>query len=198
MEFMRAKCIYYYYYYYYYLAYTDKTWIWFRDSCKSQPDCRTIADQLYECISWQFRVGSVHQFPEMVYHGIQQGKCLYNNPSFWFKHLYLHFHLHSNIQMSRDMIFPTMWYVRPAKPQISLRIRAVWSEPLLVAWIFYECYATDWTSFGVWNPKRRLHRPVWVYNCQNATLLEITYRGSNIHFSFWVGVMGHERCCSFH
>ena len=29
--------------------------------------------------------------------------------------------------------------VRPAKPQISLRIRAVWSEPLLVAWVFYDC-----------------------------------------------------------
>ena len=28
-------------------------------------------------------------------------------------------------QMSRGMTFPTMWYVRPAKPQISLRIRAV-------------------------------------------------------------------------
>ena len=26
----------------------------------------------------------------------------------------------------------TLWYVRPAKPQISLRIRAVWSEPLLI------------------------------------------------------------------
>ena len=43
--------------------------------------------------------------------------------------------------MSRDMRlrFPTMWYVRSAKPQISLRIRAVWSEPLLVVWMFYEC-----------------------------------------------------------
>ena len=37
------------------------------------------------------------------------------------------------------MRFPTMWYVRPAKPQTSLRIRAVWSEPMLVAWRFYEC-----------------------------------------------------------
>ena len=27
------------------------------------------------------------------------------------------------------MRFPTMWYVRPAKAQTSLRIRAVWSEP---------------------------------------------------------------------
>ena len=29
------------------------------------------------------------------------------------------------LQMSCDMRFPTMWYVRPANPQISLRIRAV-------------------------------------------------------------------------
>ena len=28
------------------------------------------------------------------------------------------------LHLSRDMKFPTMWYVRPAKPQISLRIRA--------------------------------------------------------------------------
>ena len=30
--------------------------------------------------------------------------------------------------LSRNMRFPTMWFVPP-----------VWSEPLLVAWIFYEC-----------------------------------------------------------
>ena len=35
--------------------------------------------------------------------------------------------------MSHDMRFPTMWYVRPAKPQISLCIHTVWSEPLLVS-----------------------------------------------------------------
>ena len=28
------------------------------------------------------------------------------------------------LQMSRDMRFPKMWYVRPAKPQISLHIHA--------------------------------------------------------------------------
>ena len=38
--------------------------------------------------------------------------------------------------MSSGIRFPTMWYVRPAKPQISLQICAVWSEPLLVACIF--------------------------------------------------------------
>ena len=41
--------------------------------------------------------------------------------------------------LSQCMRFPTIWYLRPAKPQISLRIRAVWSEPLLVARISYEC-----------------------------------------------------------
>ena len=41
--------------------------------------------------------------------------------------------------MNQDMRFPTMWYVRPVKPQISLRLRPVWSEHLLVAWLVYEC-----------------------------------------------------------
>ena len=76
------------------------------------------------------------------------------------------------------MRFPTMWYVRQAKPQISLRIRAVWSEPLLVASILYDCWATDRTSFRVSKLKWLVHRLVWVYTCQNAILLEITCRGS--------------------
>ena len=29
-------------------------------------------------------------------------------------------------------------YVRPAKRLTSLHIRAVWSEPLLVAWVLYD------------------------------------------------------------
>ena len=48
------------------------------------------------------------------------------------------FFLNCNVQIyrSRNIRFLTMWY---AKAQISLHICAVWSEPLLVAWIFYEC-----------------------------------------------------------
>ena len=41
-------------------------------------------------------------------------------------------------QLSRDMRFPTMWYVRLAKAQTSLRIHTVWLEPLHVAIIFYD------------------------------------------------------------
>ena len=46
--------------------------------------------------------------------------------------------------------------------------------------IFYEFKASDRTSFGVSKFKRRLRRLVWVYTCQNATLLEITCRGFGI------------------
>ena len=48
-----------------------------------------------------------------------------------------------NYHMSQCMRLSTMWFVRPAKPQISLRIRAALSETLLVALVFYDCYATD-------------------------------------------------------
>ena len=41
--------------------------------------------------------------------------------------------------------------------------RAAWSEPLLVAWVLYDCEATDWTPFGVSKLKRRLQRLVRVY-----------------------------------
>ena len=70
--------------------------------------------------------------------------------------------------LSQCMRFPTTWYVPPAKPQISLRICAVWSECLLVAWVIYDCLATDWIPFGVSKLKRRLQRLVRVYTCQNS------------------------------
>ena len=35
------------------------------------------------------------------------------------------------------------------KTSDSLRIRADWSEPLLVARVFYDCLATDLTSYGL-------------------------------------------------
>ena len=89
------------------------------------------------------------------------------------------------LYMSHGMRFPTIWYVRPAKAQTSLRIRADWSEPLLVAWLSYECSATDWKSFRVSKLNRRLHRLVWVYTCQNATLLEITCHGSYVKCKLW-------------
>ena len=42
------------------------------------------------------------------------------------------------IQLEFHNLAPAWGFEQYAKAQTSLRIRAVWSEPLLVAWIFYE------------------------------------------------------------
>ena len=39
-----------------------------------------------------------------------------------------------SVSMSRNMTKPAKWHVHPAKTQISLGIRPVWSESLLSAW----------------------------------------------------------------
>ena len=70
------------------------------------------------------------------------------------------------------------------KAQTSLHVWAVWSEPLLVAWIFYDCLATDWPSFRISKLNRRHNRLIWVYTCQNASLLEISCLGSPILWPF--------------
>ena len=74
------------------------------------------------------------------------------------------------IALSSNMRFPTMWYVQPAKTQISLRICTVWLETIA------RCLNI---LFGVSKIKRRLHRLVWVYTYQNDALLEIKCRSSN-------------------
>ena len=51
---------------------------------------------------------------------------------------------------------------------------------LLVTWMLYDCYATDWTPFGVSKLKNGLQRLVWVYTCQNTTVFGITCHGSFI------------------
>ena len=77
--------------------------------------------------------------------------------------------------MSCNIRFPTMCYLRPAKAQTSLGVCTVWSELLQIAWIIY-----DWTAFGISKLKSRPHRLVCVYTCQNVTLLEITCQGSYV------------------
>ena len=76
------------------------------------------------------------------------------------------------------MRFPTMWYVRPAKPQM---------RSLLVALLFYDSWATDRTTFKVSKLKRRL-------TCQNTTLLEITRHGSNV----FVEKRNSVNSCNYH
>ena len=48
------------------------------------------------------------------------------------------------LQLSHLMTKPTKWHVRPAKTQISLGLRPVWSESLLSAWRKLGFLATHW------------------------------------------------------
>ena len=77
-------------------------------------------------------------------------------------------------QMSHDMIFPTMWYVLSAKAQTAFARR------LNILWLI-----SHWPNI-IWSSKLKMgmHRLVWVYTCQNATLLKITCRGSNAFHLF--------------
>ena len=57
-------------------------------------------------------------------------------------------------KLSLNMTKPTKWHVRPAKTQISLAIRPVWSESsLCVQWvakdpIFLDADSEDWTEWA--------------------------------------------------
>ena len=50
-----------------------------------------------------------------------------------------------------------------------------------------------WTSFGVSKLNSMLHRLVWVYTSQYATLLEITCRGSSSSFAYVINL---QRDCA--
>ena len=66
--------------------------------------------------------------------------------------------------LNRDMRFPNMWFVRPAMAQTSLHIRAVWSEPLQVAWVFYEC-SMSYSPNNIWSLK---------WGCTGSSVLHLS------------------------
>ena len=58
---------------------------------------------------------------------------------------------------------PTKWHVRPAKTQISLGIRPVWSESLLSAWRKLGSLATNWAHTEDSEQTGRMPRLIWVF-----------------------------------
>ena len=101
------------------------------------------------------------------------------------------------VQLLMDYRNPyNLWFFRgvrrtPCPPSGSaLGLRSACAN----AWIFYECWATDWTSFRVSKLTRRLHRLVWVYTCLNATMLEITCHGLilKLYICFFTKVKKHR------
>ena len=71
--------------------------------------------------------------------------------------------LHAAGQMSRDMTKPTKWHVCPAKTQISLGIRSVWSKSSLSAWRKHGSLATHLDHSEDSDQTGRMPRLIWVY-----------------------------------
>ena len=80
--------------------------------------------------------------------------------------------------MCRDMTKPIKWPVRPAKTQISLGIRPVWSESSLSAWRNLGPLATHWAHSEDSDPTGRIPRLIWVFAGRTLILLVLSCRGS--------------------
>ena len=84
-----------------------------------------------------------------------------------------------NFQLSCDVTKPTNWPVRPAKTQISLGIRPVWSESLLWGqWVdkgpsFHHADSEDWSDWvdAQADLSLRWARKPFCWFCQDAAQL---------------------------
>ena len=82
-------------------------------------------------------------------------------------------------QISCPMTKPTKWHVRPAKTQISLGIRPVWSKSSLSAWRKLGFLATHWAHSKDSDQTGRMPRLIWVFAGRTVTLLVLSCHGSN-------------------
>ena len=95
------------------------------------------------------------------------------------------------LYVSRGMTKPTKW-VRPAKTQISLGIRPVWSESsLCTQWVakdpsFLHADSEDSDQTG------RMSRLIWVFAGRTVTLLVLSCRGSCVYVSNFKEVVNNE------
>ena len=75
--------------------------------------------------------------------------------------------------------------VRPAKTQISLGIRPVWSESSLSAWRNLGFLATHWGHSKSSDQTGRMPRLIWVFAGRTLILLVLSCRGSNDSLIFF-------------
>ena len=72
----------------------------------------------------------------------------------------------------------TNWHVRPAKTQISMGIRPVWSESSLSAWRKLGSLATHLAHNEDSDQTMRMHRLIWVFVERTPILLVLSWGGS--------------------
>ena len=77
------------------------------------------------------------------------------------------------------MTKPTKWHVRPAKIQISLGIRHVWSESSLFAWRMAGSLATHWVHSEDSEETGWVHRLIRVFAGRTVISLVLLWGGSN-------------------
>ena len=82
--------------------------------------------------------------------------------------------------MSRLITKLTKWHVRPAKTQISLGIRPVWSESSLSAWRKLGSLATRWAHSEDSDQTGRMPRLIWVFAGFTIILLVLSWGGSYV------------------
>ena len=82
------------------------------------------------------------------------------------------------MKLSRLMTKPTKWHVRPAKTQISLGIRLVWSESSLSAWRRLWSLATNWTHSEDSDQTGWMPRLIWVFAGGTVILLVLSWGAS--------------------
>ena len=87
--------------------------------------------------------------------------------------------------MSRLMTNATKWHLRPAKTQISLGIRPVWSESSLSAWRKLGSLPTHWAYIEDSDQTGRMPRLIWVFAGRTVILLILSCRGSYFQVVYW-------------
>ena len=85
--------------------------------------------------------------------------------------------------MSRLVIKPTKWHVRPAKTLISLGICPVWSESSLSAWRKRGSLATQWAHSEDSDQTGWMPRLIWFFAGRTVISLVLSCRGSNFVWS---------------
>ena len=88
-------------------------------------------------------------------------------------HFYQEFHIHEPRHDKTNKMS-----VRPAKTQISLGIRPVWSESSLSAWRNLGSLASHWAHSEDSDQTGRMPRLIWVFAGRTHILLGLSCRGS--------------------
>ena len=81
--------------------------------------------------------------------------------------------------------------VRPAKTQISLGIRPVWSESSLPAWRKFGSLATPWAHSEDSGQTGRMPRPIWVFAGRTVIVLVLPW-GSSVGLAVEWDVLSHD------